>query len=299
MKIQTAALLTVGILIPAGFAISAGFASYVVHGKRQTLAEALEWQKSKYDISWYEPLEKEDYIVQSFDGYELHVQFCKCSQPSEKYVILTHGYTDNRYGCLKYMKMYLDEGFNCVIYDLRGHGENEPAICTYSIRESRDLHELIRDTRSRYGENILLGLHGESLGASTTVAVLACDQDLAFAVADCGFADLLNVLKGGLRKMHVPGSVLYPASFASRILYGYSFSQMRPVDALAGNKVPLLFIHGEKDTFIVPDNSRRMMERSAGYTQLCLVPEAGHANSVLTDPVLYKKTLSEFLRSHT
>ena len=51
MKIQTAALLTVGILIPAGFAISAGFASYVVHGKRQTLAEALELFKTSLPLT--------------------------------------------------------------------------------------------------------------------------------------------------------------------------------------------------------------------------------------------------------
>ena len=26
------------------------------------------------------------------------------------------------------MKIYLDEGFNCIIYDLRGHGENERTL---------------------------------------------------------------------------------------------------------------------------------------------------------------------------
>ena len=295
MKIRSAALLTTAILLPAFAAFSAGMASMTVHGKRQTLEQALAWQKSKYDISWYEPLEKESYIVKGFNGYQLHVQLCRCPVPSDKYVILSHGYTDNRFGSLKYMKMYLDEGFNCIIYDLRGHGENEPAPCTYSILESKDLHALIEDTRARFGDQILLGLHGESLGAATTIAALAYDHDLAFAVADCGFCEITNVLKVGLKSMHLPASFLHAASLAARIMYGYSFEQMRPIDALAGNHVPILFIHGAEDQFIVPDNSRKMQEATAGYSRLCLIPKAGHAESVLVNPKLYKEALSEFL----
>ena len=295
MKPGKALVLAAAIPLAACAALSAGMASMAVHGKRQTLDEALAWQKDKYDISWYAPLEKEDYTVEGSGGYSLHAQLCRCPAGSDRYVILSHGYTDNRYGCLKYMKLYLDAGFHCIIYDLRGHGENAPSPCTYSILESEDLHALIRDTRSRFGQDILLGLHGESLGAATTIAALAMDQDLAFAVADCGFCEITNVLKVGLKSMHLPGFLLPCASLAARLLYGYSFAQMRPIDALAENHVPVLFIHGAEDTFIVPDNSRKMLEATAGYADLCLIPDAGHAESVLVHPQLYRDTVLAFL----
>ena len=294
-KLKTIILSAAGLataLIGGG---SFALASFAVHGRRQTLEEALRWQADHYDISWYEDLEKQQYVVPSFDGYELHAELCKNPNPSEKYVIITHGYTDNRYGSLKYMRIYLDLGFNCIIYDLRGHGVNEKTFCSYSIRESQDLEKMIEDTKRRYGFHITLGLHGESLGAASTAAVLGLTQDVDFAVADCGFADIENVLKVGLKQMHLPTWMVHLSSIASRIRYGYSFSQMQPIKALRNNQVPILFLHGAEDTFIVPDNSRRMSEATAGYREFYTLPGAGHAESVLKAPELYRQHVTEFL----
>ena len=54
--------------------ISLGFflANYSMNGKnQQTLEEARTWQEEHYDISWYDPMEKTDYTVTSYDGYVL------------------------------------------------------------------------------------------------------------------------------------------------------------------------------------------------------------------------------------
>ena len=270
-------------------------ASLSAGGKRQTLEEALEWQRGHYDISFADDLETFTYTVDGYEGYTLHAQFFKNPQPSGKYIILTHGYTDNRYGNLKYMKMYLDRGYNCVIYDLRGHGENEPAPCTYGILEAKDLLAMIKDTRERFGEDIVLGLHGESLGAATTATVMQYHPRVDFAVADCGFADIENVLKGAVAYNHLPTWFTDVASVFFKLKYGYSYNQMRPVDSLAGNHVPFLFIHGAEDTFILPSNSARMSEATSGYSELHLISGAKHASSVLTDPALYAQYVNGFL----
>ena len=270
-------------------------ASFVTGGKRQTLSEAMKWQTDHYDISWYEKIKKKDYQIQSYDGYSLHMELLECEKPSDRYMILSHGYTDNRYGSLKYAKMYLDLGFHCIIYDLRGHGENEKAFCSYSVRESRDLSAIIDDTYHRYGEEIVLGLHGESLGAATTVGSLAFTKRPAFAVADCGFARISPILRNGLKAFHLPGWLLTLVSAASRIRYGISFEEMSPVEALKGNEVPLLLIHGEKDDFISPENSMEMQKTTAGYSELHLIPDAGHALSMYTHPDQYAEIVRCFL----
>ena len=289
------------LLSVSALALGAGslaMASFIMNGRRQTIGEAWQWQKEHYDVSWYETLEKTAYTVSSYDGYVLHTLLCKAPVPSDRYVILTHGYSDNHFGCLKYMKMYLDAGFNCIIYDLRGHGENEKTWCSYTIREAQDLYALIQDTRRRYDlpeDTYSIGLHGESLGASTSAAVLQYDQNLAFVVADCGFSEITNVLRCGMKASHLPGFLVHFASIAARLRYGYFYSQMRPVDALKGNHVPILFIHGAEDTFIRPTNSMDMQQATAGYSALHLIPDATHADSVLRHPDLYKKYLHDFL----
>lgn len=292
------------IIIPAALAglftfSSFSFADMTMGIKRQTLPQAWAWQEAHYDVSWYQDTEPEEYTVDSYDGYRLHAVLLhsQAAPSSDRYVICSHGYTDNRYGTLKYAKLFLDLGFHVIAYDLRGHGENEKTFCTYSIRESKDLACLIEDSCRRYGEDITLGLHGESLGAATTVSVLKNTQRPAFAIADCGFADILNVLKGGLKAMNpLLPPMVYPASLAAKIKYGYAFTDMTPIDALKDNQVPILFLHGAADTFILPENSERMNRASGGYTEFHLIPGAAHAESVLKEPVLYQNYVADFLK---
>ncbi|MCR5355982.1 MAG: alpha/beta hydrolase, partial [Lachnospiraceae bacterium] len=167
--------------------------------------------------------------------------------------------------------------------------------CTFSICESVDLDLLIKDTRKRYPDAKVLGLHGESLGGATTIAVLKYSPEVDFAVDDCGFAEIISVMKGGLRGMHIPTWMVYPASVCSRVMYGYSFKEMRPIDALENNKVPILFIHGSDDTFILPDHSERMSRETKGYSELYFIKGAAHAASILTDPEEYRKYVGGFL----
>ncbi len=270
-------------------------AKYTLNGYRQTLDEAKTWQAEHYDISWLDSLESQTYTIDSYDGYTLHALFLKNPQESNRYVIFSHGHTDNRYGSLKYTKLYLDAGFNCILYDLRGHGENEPTFCTYSIREGQDLCEVINDTRNRFGESIILGLHGESLGAATTVAALGYQPNVSFAVADCGFSDITNVLKGILRSRNMPTLAIPYGNLTVRARYGYSFSQMCPIKSLRDNQIPIMFIHGDADSYVSCEHSKRMHEANAGYSELHLIPGADHASSIFTAPDDYRRFLQDFL----
>ena len=276
-------------------ALSLGLGSYAMTGKRQTLEEAYNWQKDHYDISFYDAAEKDNYIIIGDGGYELHAQLVKNPENTGKYMIISHGYTDNHIGDLKYLKMYLDYGYNCVIYDLRGHGENRRFCTTFGDLESLDLLKVIEDTRVRYPDVKELGLHGESLGAATTVTVLKYKPRVDFAVADCPFADIENVMRGALIAGGMPGFFFNFADLGARLRFGHSLKKMRPIDSLAENDIPILFIHGGKDDFILPSNSERMRKKTRGYSEMYIIDEAPHAVSILTDPESYREYVREFL----
>jgi len=294
-RIRKVLLVIITILLVFVTVLTLWLPSFVMTGNRQTLEEALEWQSERYDTSFYEDLEKTDYTVSSYDGYVMHTELLKNPEPSTDYIIISHGYTDNRMGALKYVPMYLDLGYNCIIYDLRGHGENEETFTTYGIREGEDLNCLIEDTRKRYDNIEKLGIHGESLGAATTVSSLKHKPDVDFAFADCGFSDIENVLKEGYRKAHVPTFLVDLADVGARIRYHYAIKDMRPIDALDDNEVPVLFIHGEEDDLILPENSQKMYDRTKGEKECHLIPGAGHAESVLTEPEMYGEIVKNFL----
>ena len=269
--------------------------AFSMTGHRQTLEEAFAWQSDHYDTSFYGKLEKTAYTVNAEDGYVLHAELLKNPVETTDYVIISHGYTDNRMGALKYVPEYLDLGYNCIIYDLRGHGENEETFTTYGIREGSDLDCMIRDSRERYGDMTTLGIHGESLGAATTLTCLKYKPDVDFAVSDCGFSDIEGVLRHMYESNHMPGLLVDLADIGSRIRYHYAIKDMRPIDSLADNTVPVLFIHGAEDDFILPSNSEAMADATRGRSELCLIPGAGHAESVLKEPEMYEEALREFL----
>lgn len=292
-------IIVVLVLAALVFGFMMWLASVVVTGSRQTLEEAMKWQSERYDTSFYEKLEKDDYLVEGYSGYKLHVQRLKNPKETKRYVILSHGYTDNRVGSLKYVQMYLDLGFHCIIYDLRGHGENEKTFTTYGVLEGQDLACLVEDTRKRYPDLQMLGLHGESLGAATSITSLKYKPNVDFVVADCGFSDIDNVLREGYRNAHAPVFLVDLASLGVRLRYGYFLSDMQPIKSLDDNQIPILFIHGEEDNFILPKNSQDMAERTKGYQELHLIPGAGHAESIFTQPEEYKGYVEQFLLSFT
>ena len=291
-------LLALFLIVIAVFVILSFYLSfYSMRIKRQSFEEAKRWQADHYDISFYDALEKTDYTIKSYDGYVLPVQLLINPNPTDRYILISHGYTDNRYGMLKYTQMYLDLGFNIILYDLRGHGENVKTFCTYSIRERRDLDILIKDCRERYPEMKVFGIHGESLGSATSIAVLEYKPDIDFVVADCGFAEIMDVMKGGLRDLHIPEWMIYAAQVCTRLRYGYSYSKMRPIDSLKDNVIPILFIHGEKDTFILPFHSKAMQKETGGFSQIHIIPGATHAASILTAPEDYRRYVEEFFKA--
>ena len=294
-KAMSAIFAFAAVLAALACATSLLLAHFVMHGKRPTLEEAWEWQSARYDTSFYEDLEKTDYLVNGYEGYELHVQLLANPTPTDRYVILTHANTDNHIGCLKYVPMYLDLGYNCIVYDMRGHGEDEPTFTTYGILEGKDLIELINDTCERYPHISQLGLHGESLGAATAISALAYKPKVDFVVSDCAFADVESVIRQNLKTAHIPGFLVNLADAGIRARYGYSLRDMRPIDALGGNTIPIMFVHGDADTTVPPQNARELYNRTAGARELHYVAGANHAESALVAPEEYRETVASFL----
>ena len=273
-----------------------GLASQIAAPEVSTLDKEISWEKEHGLWGNYDSYEKEEYTVKAYKDYELHVTLVKNPVETDKYVIISHGFKSNRYGAVKYVDTYMDLGFNCIIYDLRDHGENKKTALSLGQFESEDLEKLIEDSYSRYG-NIKLGLHGESMGAATSLMVLAKKPKVDFVVADCGFSNLYDLLHAAYDVAKV-GTVLPSVNIAMKLRYGYDMKKTSPKDALIGNEIPVCFIHGEADTFILPENSQVNKAATAGYSELHLVPNAAHAQSrEVLGEAEYRGIIGDFLNN--
>lgn len=329
-----AAIIIIVLVIVVLCALSCYLARYAAGGARYTLEQTFaDQEKQSGEVESLRNARHSNYDIQSFDGFTLHVEYYPLEtgdrvwgtkhldqsplSPEEekaaaegvngevrkapagytrKIIIMVHGYTLNRYGELKYMPLYRRLGYDCIIYDHRGHGKSAKAPCSFGIREARDLIAVINDTYQRYGKDIWLGLTGESLGAATEITALKYHPNVKFLVNDCGFSELMPVEKDGLKGLHLPTWLFYLANLACRPMYGYWFSKANPIESLKDNKVPICFIHGTDDTFITPDHSERMAAATKGYKELHLVKGAAHAKSINVDPKGYEEIVDKFVK---
>lgn len=248
--------------------------------------DARDWRKMKNEDGVYSGVVEDE---------------TQAEKRSKRYVILTHGYRDGRVSMLRFLPIFLKRGYNCVIYDLRGHGSNRSDrrdFCTFGPRESEDLLDVIEDTRERFdktGEGLEIGLLGESLGGSASLMALSEDQRLQFVIADSAFADFGQVLGGYLRRHHMPSFIAGTSSFLSGIFFRNPYAKVHVSKALTKNRVPLCLIHGAKDRLVSPLHSQKLVRETQGYSELHLLPDATHARCINQDEKGYEMYIDRFL----
>jgi len=274
--------------------IGFGTTIFVTRPKRPSYEKAEAIEKSKNFWGDYDSYEKEEWNIESFDGYTLHGILIK--NDSDKYVIITHGYIYNRMGSVKYANLFYKLGFNVYIYDLRHFGQNKPTYCSMGHNEPRDIICIQEALYKRFGENITIGLHGESLGCASSILALGLSQKFSFVVADCGFYELQPLLKDLAGKMlHLPGFMQYFTDVWMTLVHHYQFAIIRPIDVMEHNEVPILFFHGADDNFILPWHSEKAFKACHSYKELYLIEGAEHAESYFKNPEGYASKVEHFL----
>ena len=259
-----------------------------------------EISSKRFDEAWYKSCPKEILAVESPNGYTISGIFLKPLE-TKNTVIICHGVTENKINSMRYARMFERLGFNAVVYDHRRHGESQGKTTSYGHYEKFDLQAVVAKVREEIGPDALLGIHGESMGAATTLlyaGTLADDAD--FYVADCAFSNFPKLLKI-IFESAVPIDAKYTIPFADffmRIRDGYSVTEVMPIDAVENIKNPVFFIHSTPDDFIPSTMSEELYEAKPEPKSLKLFDKGAHAKSYNENPGDYEQAVAKFLHDY-
>lgn len=254
----------------------------------------------RFDEAWYEGCPKEILTIDSPNGYTISGIYLKPLE-TKNTVIICHGVTENKINSMRYARMFERLGFNAFVYDHRRHGESQGKTTSYGHYEKYDLQAAIETIRTITGEDALLGIHGESMGAATTLLYAGTLADNAdFYVSDCAFSNFPELLKRIFESV-VPIDSKYTLPFADffmRIRDGYSVKEVMPIDAVKHIQKPVLFIHSTPDDFIPSSMTEELYEQKPEPKMLKLFEKGEHAKSFNDNPGDYEQTVAKFLHDY-
>lgn len=248
------------------------------------------------DLDEFNSYPVEDVEITSKEGLKLVGQFFDFG--FDDTVIIVHGYTVNQIGARKYMKMFIEKGYNILTFDHRNHGKSEGVMTSFGYHEKHDLYKWVDFVKSR--KTGLVGTHGESMGAATVIQHAAIDDRVDFVVADCPFKDVRTEFAARVWEDHKipPYLILRIASLINRLSGNGWYSSISPIKVINDFEAPIFLIHGLADTYILPKHSKELYEKRVENKKLYLVPEAKHALSYLVNKEEYTKQVQTFIKEY-
>lgn len=231
---------------------------------------------------WYDKTYHQYITTKSRSGVNLHAAEFRNPSNSNTWAIVIHGWTNVHREMSSYAMEYYRRGFNVLLPDLRGHGDSESKYVTMGWLDRLDIVDWIR-TIVTENPNARIILHGVSMGSATTMMTTGefLPHNVVCAVADCGFSGVRDIFVDQcIRKYHVPPKIaLPPASLWCKILNGFFFGEASAVEQLKKSKTPTLFIHGDKDNFVLIENLPKVYKACAAPKEKYIVHGAEHAVS--------------------
>ncbi|KKI93074.1 hypothetical protein WQ54_06090 [Bacillus sp. SA1-12] len=280
------------------FIVGIFFTNKMMYIKKKTDKEIIERETmlELYNQEEFDALEKKHFSIPSRFGYLLKGSLIE-PHGTNRYIILCHGVTVNRLNSVKYMNLFIQKGWNVLIYDHRRHGESGGKTTSYGHYEKFDLQSIVHWLKQEAGDSIVLGIHGESMGAVTTLLYAGMVEDGAdFYIADCPFSELEAQLLYRLKaEFKIPSFLVMPiAKPFVQLRDRYSLKEVSPINSVVNINSPVLFIHSKDDDYIPSQMTQQLYDKKIGTKKLYIAEKGSHAMSYADNREDYSKVIDDF-----
>lgn len=253
------------------------------------------------DSAWLNE-NSEDRWLTSRDGLKLHGLYLAQPQESHKYAVLCHGYGSIPQFMGRSAAQFYGMGFHILAPAARTHELSEGRYASMGWLERKDIVDWV-NTLVEADPDAEVVLYGISMGGATVMMTAGEElpANVKCVIEDCGYSSVWDEFAGQLQELF--GLPTFPmldaASLVSQLKAGFSFKEASAVEQLKKTSLPILFIHGEDDTFVPYAMLDVVYEACAGTEKERLsIPGAAHGEASWTDPELYWSTVEAFLTKH-
>jgi len=198
---------------------------------------------------------------------------------SKATIVLCHGRFGSKDPDLKYVPWLREAGYNCFLFDFRGHGRSEGDYTSFGYNERKDLLGAIDLLESKGIPRV--GVLGFSLGAVVGISTAAQCPAIAAVVADGAFVTVRKALARGAEERGVPRWLVRALGPTILWLAGKRVGgdleegdPLRWADRIAPRA--LFLIHGEEDPYASVEEVQRLYDAAGEPKELWIASGAGH-----------------------
>ena len=252
---------------------------------------------------WLDSAACEYISIKSFDNLKLSGYYYPSDNNNGCLVMAFNGYRSESRGQYSHITRYLNSlGFDVVLIDDRAHGSSEGRYVGFGVLDRLDCQKWVEFINEKLNNSRKIYLYGVSMGAATVLMASGLDlpKEVRGVIADCGFTTPYDVFKHVLNKSYhmLAFPLLNISNLFCRAFAKYDFKGASACEAVKKSTLPLLVIHGEKDTFVPAYMGPEIYEASnSEYKKLLMVKDAYHAESYFIDMDNYRKTMIEFINN--
>ncbi len=251
-----------------------------------------------------------DTFIVTAKGTRLHAIFVRDPRACGRTAVLVHGYQDMSVRMLPIASIYSRMGYNVLLPDLHGHGKSDGDDIQMGWKDRIDVMRWMNEAERMFRVDSCASrmvVHGVSMGAATTMCVSGEPQPdyVRCFVEDCGYTSVWDEFVHELKsQFHLPAfPLLYTSDILCRLKYGWGFTEASPLKQVAKSKLPMLFIHGDKDDFVPFSMLQPLYEAktqprdSMGRVEkeIWVVPGTEHAKAYHDHPVEYTQRVKRFV----
>lgn len=236
--------------------------------------------------------------IKATDGTTLAGHIYLQEKPTDKWMIIVHGYQVDEQLAQVIAPPIYDAGYNILTMDLRAHGKSEGNYIGMGYLDQFDLINWIDWLVDQY-PNAKIVLHGSSMGGATVLMTAGHElpRNVKAVIDDCGYSSVRAIFASELNKRFgLPASpILDMAGSVSKLKAGYHLNEGDVIEATKRNYLPTLFIHGEVDDFVPVEMGRALFKVKPGDNKYWSVyKEAGHVEPKFSEPERYYEEVLTF-----
>lgn len=200
----------------------------------------------------------------------------------EHIIIIAHGFYNSKDAVLiRRLKDYLINDYDLFIFDFRGHGKSSGSF-TWTTKEHLDLEAVIKYVKGKYAK---IGLIGFSYGAAISMEVLVKNPGIGSFVAISAPSDSMKI-DYHFWKLDFENDILYnligEGSKNKGIRPGaFWLKKTRPIDIIGKLKVPVFYIHGDKDWVTGHAHSQKLYAKTRSKKMIKIIRGGRHAEYLL------------------